>query len=98
MINWLYLIYTLAVFGYTGNSIIEPDRFAAILVVGLFEFLLELSIDAFFNLKRFLLKILFSPLWIMLVIFLLFLSGLFKILKKPRPSLKELYLLEYWRL
>lgn len=98
MINWLYLVYTLAVFGYTGNSIIEPDRFAAICVVGLFEFLLELSIDEFFNLKRFLLKILFSPLWLGLVIFLLFLVVLFKILRKPRPSLKELDLLEYWRL
>lgn len=98
MINWLYLIYTLAVFGYTGNSIIEPDRFAAILVVGFFEFLIELGIDDFFNLKRFILKILFSPLWIGLVILLLFLSVLFKILRKPRPSLKELDLLEYWRL
>ena len=98
MINWLYLTYTLAVFGYTGNSIIEPDRFAAIIVVGFFEFLLELSIDDFFNLKRFLLKILFSPLWIGLVILLLFLDVLFKILRKPRPSLKELDLFEYWRL
>lgn len=98
MINWLYLVYTLAVFGYTGNSIIEPDRFLAIIVVGFFEFLLELSIDDFFNLKRFLLKILFSPLWIGLVVLLLFMFVFLKILRKPCPSLKELDLLEYWRL
>lgn len=98
MINWTYLIYTLAVFGYTGNIIIEPDRFAAILAVGLFEFLLELCIEEFFNFKSFLLKILFSPLWIVVVLFVFCLFVLLKILRKPCPSLKELDLLEYWRL
>lgn len=95
MINWLYLVYTLAVFGYTGNNIIESDRFMAIFIVGFFEFLIELS---FFNLKSFLLKILFSPLWIGLVVLLLFMFVFLKILRKPCPSLKELDLLEYWRL
>lgn len=55
----------------------------------------ELSIE---NLKSFLLKIVFSPLWIGIVTLVLFLFVLCKILRKPCPSLKQMDLLEYWRL
>lgn len=50
------------------------------------------------NLKSFLLKIVLSPLWLGVVILWLFSFMLFKILRKPFPSLKEVDLLGYWRL
>lgn len=42
MLHFLYVVYCLLVFAYTGEAVITGDRALAFVALGLFEFLIEL--------------------------------------------------------
>lgn len=41
MINWLYVIYALAVYAYTGNEVIDKDRGMVIFFLGFPELIID---------------------------------------------------------
>lgn len=46
MLHFLYVIYCLLVFAYTGNAVITGDRALAFVGIGVFEFMVELILFA----------------------------------------------------